>query len=134
MSLDRVRNAVEGLGYKADPIRNARFRCQCPAHGGNDKNLEFREIYPGRITFTCYSHGCGWHEVVDALGLSREDFYPAHELRQWDTGRDYTPSEDEFVVACARDSLARGDKLKASDMERYQVALVRLYQHKGVAM
>lgn len=133
MSLDTVHAACERVGARPWKIRGNRFRCKCPAHGGDGHNLEFRELYPGRVTFTCFSQDCGWDEMLSALDLTREDFYPAHELKQWDTGRQYVPDEDELVVAIARDSIARGEKLPASDMERYQAALVRLYQNKGAA-
>jgi len=76
--LDRVELALDRLGTPPDWRPGERhFVARCPAHpsrSGRSDNLDAREAEDGTLLITCYV-GCGFGEVMEALGLREADAY-----------------------------------------------------------
>lgn len=130
-SLDRVRNAVLDAGKRASPMAGNYFRCQCPAHDGDGLNAVIKLQSSGKISFTCYSNDCSLQALMDSLDLVHSDFYPPDLNPLKRTYRE--PSHDAALCMVAKNDLEQGKKLTASEMENYQMALVRLYGSNGAA-
>ena len=45
------------------------FRIPCPAHGGTEPNLSLWDGDGGSIGATCFSQGCSYQSILDALGV-----------------------------------------------------------------
>ena len=116
--LHRLRNQVLDAGFKAGGIRGSVFRCQCPAHHGRGYNAQFKMQQSGKITYTCYSHGCDLKLLMDCMDLVSSDFYPdgqkPHQTRTF--GPD--PSLDDWCLVTARDNRKNGYKLTEADKRR----------------
>jgi hypothetical protein len=72
----------------------------------------------GKITYTCYSHGCDLKLLMDALDLVSSDFYPDHlnPLKQPPRGPD--PSLDDWCLVTARNNRKNGYTLTEADKRR----------------
>lgn len=70
---------VEAQGWKAKR-QGSGYRCQCPAHGGEDLNLAVDVGTNGGVVVTCHSHGCEAAAVAGAVGLSLTDLMPAKAI------------------------------------------------------
>ena len=116
--LARLRGQVISAGFKAGGIRGSVFRCQCPAHQGNGYNAQFKMQPSGKITYTCYSHGCDLKLLMDAMDLVSSDFYPDDQnpLKRPPVGPD--PSLDDWCLVTARDNRKNGISLTRNDLER----------------
>ena len=73
------------------------FRFPCPAHGGDDPNLAIWDGDGGSIAARCFSNGCSYQSIIDALGteynyegrkLYRADGSYVHRRRG--RGKDFT--------------------------------------------
>ena len=58
------------------------YTAQCPAHEDRSPSLSFREGDDGRVLFHCFA-GCAARDVLDALGLTWTDLFPARD--DWST-------------------------------------------------
>ena len=123
--LHRLRNQVLDAGFKAGGIRGSVFRCQCPAHRGNGYNAQFKMQQSGKITYTCYSHGCDLKLLSDVMDLTSADFYPdsLNPLKSRASGPD--PSLDDWCLVTARDSRKQGFELTEADKRREFEAFMR---------
>lgn len=124
--LDLVEASMLTLGKKC-LRRGDKLTGQCPAH--EDRNPSFVASY-GRdgesVIFHC-SSGCSGVDIMDALGL-RWDQIKADDYRQQAyRRRPKDPTFEECFVMVAENDLRQGKKLPPSDMERYQLALLKLY-------
>ena len=45
------------------------FRVPCPAHGGTDRNLAIWDGDGGSLGAKCWSKGCAYQDILDALGV-----------------------------------------------------------------
>ncbi len=63
-----VVDALKAAGYIPERTSNTEFRCGCPAHSGDGKNMAVY-LNDKAVNFQCYSHGCTSKEIRDALGL-----------------------------------------------------------------
>ena len=61
---------IAGMYPNAKP-RGEGWRMPCPAHGGDDANLE---VWPeeDRVGAKCYSHHCDYKDIMNALGIVQE--------------------------------------------------------------
>ena len=76
--LDRLDGRVRrnGIGYSA----------RCPAHEDRSPSLSFREGEDGRVLLECFA-GCPPSDVLDALGLTWTDLFPARDGRSRSSSR-----------------------------------------------
>lgn len=104
--------------FRCGPVHGQQFRAQCPAHGGKGLNAQFKQQPSGKISFTCYSHGCDLRLLMDAADLVSSDFYPDDQnpLRRRPIGPD--PSLDDWCLVTARDNRAKGMTLTEADKRR----------------
>ena len=65
--LDRVEARGEG-----------RWLACCPAHDDRHPSLTITEKADGMVLVKCWS-GCGFQEIVDAVGLEQKDLFPRDE-------------------------------------------------------
>lgn len=69
---------VEILLSRLQKVRSLganRWLACCPAHDDRRPSLRIRDD-DGRILVRCMSHGCGFVDIVTALGMSASDFFP----------------------------------------------------------
>lgn len=64
---------------QANGYRVQGYRSQCPGHQGKDLNLSFRDDGNDMLLMTCFSHNCTLSEIMQALGLSIKDAFPAND-------------------------------------------------------
>jgi len=60
--------------------QGGKWRARCPAHGGDDFNLEIRDD-GGRAYFTCYSHQCDHTKILEALGDESREPVPVSSYK-----------------------------------------------------
>ncbi|WP_175964460.1 DNA primase [Burkholderia pyrrocinia] len=53
-----------------------RWQARCPAHNDHGPSLAVRELDDGRLLVHCFA-GCGIGAVMDAVGLTVSDLFPA---------------------------------------------------------
>lgn len=72
---ERLKNALMGSGLKVKTVSNTSFMAQCPAHDDNNPSLSVRDNRQGGKTVIYCFAGCGYKEVLGALGLSPSALY-----------------------------------------------------------
>lgn len=120
-----------------DPRPNGkdRWRCRCPACGGNRSALSIGIREDDALLMRCWK-GCDVQSVVMALGLSLADLFPQNEVTYLPRSkrlRLMSPSQCidviEFecqVVWTAAWNLASGHCLTPDDLERLSTAAQRI--------
>jgi putative DNA primase/helicase len=73
MELDRFLDRLEGVTGGPD-----QFYGRCPAHDDRSASLSITEGTDGRILLRCHA-GCGFSEIVGAMGLEPRHLFPGHE-------------------------------------------------------
>ena len=63
------------------------WQALCPAHADSNPSLSIDEGADGRVLIHCHA-GCGWQDVLEALGLSPRDLFPQSN-----------PFGDSFITA-----------------------------------
>ena len=106
----------------------------CPAHDDKNPSLAIRQVDDGRTLIHCFA-GCSATEILDALGLSFDDLYPAKNLdttykplrKTFDahTTIQLLQFESLLVLECAR-TINRGEKLTDQDFDRLLKAAERI--------
>jgi len=106
---------------------------RCPSHMDKSPSLSITEKDDGRVLIHCHA-GCGAAEVLDAVGLDYSALFPEDLSQHYRAERrQRIESEDELVVAIAKSDMAKGEQLNQRDMDRYRLALARLYGQRGAA-
>jgi len=72
--LNRVVAAIEAANTKPAQNSGKGFRLQCPAHGGDDRNLYIADG-DNRLLITCHSHHCDPKDILESVGLPIKDIY-----------------------------------------------------------
>lgn len=98
---------------------------RCPAHDDRSPSLSIKELPDGRVLVHCHA-GCGALDVIAAVGLEWDALFPPTDRNYPAERRQRAESIDELVIAIARSDMAKGIRLSATDMERYQLALLRV--------
>ncbi|GEM_PF-4358571 len=71
---NRVVAAIEAANTKPAQKSGKGVRLQCPAHGGNDRNLYIADG-ASRLIMVCHSHHCDPKDILESVGLSIKDIY-----------------------------------------------------------
>ena len=71
--------AIERVTGRAGRRSGRNTRLLCPAHDDHDPSLDVAEGDDGRPLVQCRSHGCSFRDVVEAAGLSVEEFADADD-------------------------------------------------------
>ena len=112
-----------------------RWQARCPAHNDHGPSLAVRELDDGRLLVHCFA-GCGIGSVMDAIGLTESDLFPAPI--GWPTGakpqRRPFPAADvlrcvafeALVVATAGVALLDGHQFTNDDRARLMCAVSRI--------
>ena len=61
-------------GGERDGENGDGYVCLCPAHPDTNPSLRITLKEDGRVLMTCRSHGCSFHDVVAAIGMTPADF------------------------------------------------------------
>lgn len=135
MNLDTFHHAVTSIGKKAQPVRNHRFMCQCPAHDSarQGQNAQFKQQADGKISFRCFSRGCDMDAALSAIGLTWDDVYP-QPLAKPDKSRPRIVSDldDDFlIIQIARADRQAGKRLSDRD-KRAEFAAFQRLKKRGV--
>lgn len=78
-------------------IREGQWRARCPAHAGKSTDsLSAAETADGTVLVRCFG-GCDARAIVEAVGLSLADLFPAGSLTR-DQKRDYTRRKTEREI------------------------------------
>lgn len=95
----------------------------CPSHDDRSPSLHIKEKEDGRILIHCKA-GCGANDVLNALGMSYSDLFPA-------TGENYRGFQrvrrdvlDDYVVEIWNADRELGRLPTREDKERYRQALM----------
>ena len=121
--LDRVTSQGDG-----------RWKACCPAHNDHSPSMSIRENPDGSVLVHCFC-GCGFQEIVDAVGLQASDLFPPRPesrgsiraSQRW-VPRDVleTVANEALVAMIAANTVARGESLGEKDVERTALAASRL--------
>lgn len=129
--------SAEILLSRLDKVRQTgigRWIALCPAHADKSPSLSVRELDDGRVLVHCFS-GCEVHAVLDAVGLTYADLYPANPIGHH-VKREKLPfpavdilraiSFEMIVVSIAATSMLSGEPLNTFDRDRFQLAISRI--------
>ena len=72
LSLEETIIRLESKGYTVKQSGGT-YRSQCPAHDGKDLNLAFKLGDNGQVVFACHSHNCTFEEIMQSLGVEKDD-------------------------------------------------------------
>ena len=81
-----------------------KWSARCPAHMDRSPSLGIRQLDDGKILINCLA-GCGAVDVMDAIGMSLSDLFPADNGRHdWRKERDKKKTiEDVERIAFAKE-------------------------------
>lgn len=106
-----------------------RWVARCPAHKDRTPSLSIAELADGRVLINDFG-GCSAESVLDALGLTLSDLYPAplgHEFARVPRERSHLHAaadalkviaHEALVVAIAAEDMAAGMSLTPSEREQ----------------
>lgn len=106
----------------------------CPAHPDKTPSLTIAECDDGRVLAHCFS-GCGFDAIVDAIGISVEEFFPEKPLyqrgkplrRQFPAGDVLECLRFEATIAqVALSDMSQGKALSEADKTRLGLAAQRI--------
>jgi hypothetical protein len=133
MSADLLLSKLDGVRR----IGEGRWLARCPAHQDKRPSLSVKETPDGVVLIKCWSSGCSAAQVVGAVGLNMADLFPPRPADPAHAGKPERrpfPAADilraigfeALVVACAAETLARGEPLAQADHERLRLAVSRI--------
>jgi hypothetical protein len=104
----RVVEALERGGFEPKPAGKHKWESRCPAHEGERHNLSIARGDDGRALLHCNAHDCPVEAIVQALGLTLADLFPAQGQPYAGTRSSNSkdppgyPTLDEAIEATAR--------------------------------
>jgi hypothetical protein len=75
----QVISALEREGFSPKPAGKDKWEAKCPAHQGDRRNLSVARGDDGRALLHCNAHDCPAEEIVQALGLTLANLFPAQD-------------------------------------------------------
>lgn len=127
--LDRVRQTGPG-----------RWLAACPAHDDRRASLSIRELENGRVLVHDFA-GCDVDAVVGAIGLTVSDLFPPRDSVKYERQSRHSIHPADALAALAHEALivlvtarsvASGDALNQSDLDRLSLAVSRISAATGV--
>ena len=120
LSLEETIIRLENKGYTVKQSGGT-YRSQCPAHDGKDLNLAFKLGDNGQVMFTCHSHNCTFEEIMQSLGVEKND--GSKPPKKVAYGKNVHPTLEKAMSAAAfgvgirrkPDSVYRYDNLDGSE-------------------
>lgn len=111
----------------------SRWLARCPAHGDRSPSLSVREGDDGKLLLHCFA-GCHPGAVVESMGLSLADLFPAREHRHQPGRPRRIPAGDILaavaleieVAAIGVGTIVRGGTLPPAEIDRLMLAYHRL--------
>ena len=127
---------VDALLSRLEKVKRTgagRWVARCPAHDDRGPSLSVRELDDGRILVHCFA-SCDVESVLANVDLEMSDLFPAREIQHGKLERRPFPAADvlrcvsfeALVVSMAAESLARGEALAQTDLDRLRLAAARL--------
>jgi len=72
--LDQFKLAIESVTSKPAQQSGKGYRLQCPAHGGNNRNLYIADG-DKRLIIICHSRHCDPKDIMESVGLTISDVF-----------------------------------------------------------
>lgn len=72
--IDRLLAALGEHKYKG-----GWYTCHCPAHEDSDPSLRLQELSDGSVRMKCMSAGCATEQILDRIGMTKRDLFPAKD-------------------------------------------------------
>lgn len=127
---------------KVKRIGKDKWSACCPAHDDRGPSLAIKETADGRILLHCFA-GCGAAEIVDTLGLTFSDLFPAMHFdgqsvkpvrKPWNPGDVLSALSLEILIAWNYAKvLANGEVLAETDRDRLLLCASRMQKGLEVA-
>jgi len=131
--------SAEALLARLEKVRRigaGKWSACCPAHPDKNPSLRIRELDDGRVLVRCFSHQCGFEDIVVAACVDMSEMFPPSPPRR----EGYRPERQPFLpsdvfeiarfevavaslIAC---DLNKGRTVSQQDYERLLVAWSRL--------
>ena len=113
----------------------------CPSHPDKSPSLTVKECSDGRILANCFA-GCSIEQIVDAVGLGWEVWFPPKPVDYLAPVRRPYPAAavleavqfECLVVATAACNVAQGVEMTDSDRERLLLAHDRISEARRLAL
>jgi hypothetical protein len=113
---------------------SSKWIARCPAHEDRSPSLAIREGDGGTTLIHCFA-GCPTAEVLDAIGLSLTDLFPARvshhvqrQRRAFDAAQVLRCVADEVqIAACVAADVINHKPISTEDYARAQLAADRLW-------
>ena len=113
----------------------------CPAHEDRSPSFTIHEANDGRILAHCFG-GCSFEEIVNAVGLGWDAWFPEKPIEQAGHIRAAFPAHDVLkalafeatLVAVAAGNVAQGVELTEADRKRLFVAMQRINAGREMAL
>lgn len=135
---------IEDILPRLDKVRqtgpNNWLAC-CPAHDDRSPSFTIHAADDGRIVCHCFG-GCSFEEIVDAVGLGWDVWFPPKPIEHAEPVRRPFPAGDVLealafeatLVATAAANVARGVEMPYSDRARILTAQRRFEEGRRLAL
>lgn len=133
-----TQSPLELLLARLEKVRQrhpGQYSACCPAHADKGPSLSVRETPDGSVLLHCFA-GCGFNEIVSAVGLQPQDLFPPRERPSKGPRRVaglLTPSQalelltrEAHLVAVCAGILSEGRPLSTDDRNRLMQASGRV--------
>ena len=112
--------------------RNGAWTACCPAHDDKSPSLAIKDE-GGKVLLKCFG-GCSVAEIVGAVGMEMTDLFPPTESKYQPQPKARFYASDLLrvlhleaqIVMVAAYSMAKGQRLSATDTERLKLAYERI--------
>lgn len=127
---------AETLLSQLDKVKrtgNSRWVACCPSHEDRSPSLSIKECDDGTVLVHCFG-GCDIHSVLNAVGMTFDDLYPAKDGFERKAEKRPFPSSDilkvigfeALVVANSAAKMLNGEEFTQADKERLDLSTGRI--------
>lgn len=134
---------IQDILSRLDKVRKtgrANWIACCPAHEDRSPSMTIHDAGDGRILVHCFS-GCKFDEIVGAIGLGYEPFFPPDAQVMSTPKRAYPAADvleavqfETLLVATAACNIANGVVLNTEDKARILLAYKRISTARELAL
>jgi hypothetical protein len=97
--LEILKSSIENVTAKPAQRSGKGYRLQCPAHGGNDRNLYIADG-DKRLIVCCHSHHCDPKDIFESVGLSIKDIYYDQLTPKQQQANKFAKSDAQVEAEC----------------------------------